>query len=144
MKIGFFLDKYRFYIAGVLVMIIIAGWVYLFFSTMSESSTDTYNQEIEVLKSQIAELKNQVENISLQEVSSEETKEEKNIPDIININTASSEELQSLSGIGAVRAQDIITYRENHGGFASISEIQNVKGIGPATFAKISDKISIE
>ena len=62
----------------------------------------------------------------------------------ININTANSEELQSLKGIGPSTASSIIAYREEYGGFSSIEEIMNVKRIGEKTFAKIKDRISVE
>lgn len=62
---------------------------------------------------------------------------------IINLNTATIEQLQTLSGIGASKARDIIAYREEHGGFQSISEITEVKGIGTATFEKIKDRLTI-
>lgn len=61
----------------------------------------------------------------------------------ININTASAAELDKLPGIGPTYAQRIIEYRESKGGFKSISEIQNVKGIGPKTFEKLKDMIEI-
>lgn len=61
----------------------------------------------------------------------------------ININTASSEELQKLSGIGETKAAAIIQYRTENGGFKSIEEICRVKGIGDATFNKIRDRITI-
>ena len=62
----------------------------------------------------------------------------------ININDASCEELQILPRIGPAIAQKIISYREEHGPFRSIDEIQNVKNIGPKTFEKIKDYITIE
>ncbi len=61
----------------------------------------------------------------------------------ININTASAEELQLLSGIGEVKAAAIIAYREQHGAFSDISEIKNVKGIGEKVFEEIRDKITV-
>lgn len=61
----------------------------------------------------------------------------------VNINTASLEELDSLPGIGPVYAQRIIDYRQSNGGFKSIEEIQNVKGIGSKTFEKLKDRITI-
>ncbi len=61
----------------------------------------------------------------------------------ININTASITQLDSLPGIGPVYAQRIIDYRDQVGGFKSIEQIVNVKGIGPKTVEKIRDRITI-
>jgi len=62
----------------------------------------------------------------------------------ININTASSEQLQTLSGIGPVTAANIINHREARGGFAAIEEIMNVRGIGEVTFENIMDRITVD
>ena len=61
----------------------------------------------------------------------------------ININTASQTELESLPGIGPVTAQKIITYRQENE-FLIIEDIQKVSGIGPATFEKLKDFITVE
>lgn len=61
----------------------------------------------------------------------------------ININAAGIGELDSLPGIGPAYAQRIIDYRNANGGFKSIEDIQKVKGIGPKTFEKMKDKITI-
>ena len=65
-----------------------------------------------------------------------------NSSDTVNINTADSERLQSLSGIGPALAQRIIEYREQNGAFKTIDEIKNVRGIGDKRFADIKDKIT--
>ena len=62
----------------------------------------------------------------------------------IDINTAGAEELQTLPGIGPVKAQAIIEYRNAYGGFVSTEEIMEVRGIGPATYEKIKDRITAE
>ena len=62
----------------------------------------------------------------------------------VNINTADVESLMSLKGIGAVKANAVIAYRQQNGPFKSIEEIMNVKGIKKATFEKIKDSISVE
>ena len=61
----------------------------------------------------------------------------------VNINTASQSELDSLPGIGPALAQNIIDYREENGGFKSIEELQNVKGIGDAKYDDIKDNVTI-
>jgi competence protein ComEA len=61
----------------------------------------------------------------------------------INLNTATLEQLDSLSGIGPSKARAIIDYRNSQGGFKSIEELMNVKGIGQATFDKIKDQIDL-
>jgi len=63
----------------------------------------------------------------------------------VNINTASATVLADcLAGIGEVKAQNIVTYRADHGGFKSIEEIQEVSGIGPKTFEKLKDQIVVD
>ncbi|GAA0065340.1 MAG: ComEA family DNA-binding protein [Clostridium perfringens] len=71
-------------------------------------------------------------------------KGEKNESSVININTASKETLMTLNGIGESKAQAIIDYRDEIGGFKSVDDITNVSGIGEKTLEKIKDKISIK
>lgn len=60
---------------------------------------------------------------------------------LININTATAEDLQTLSGIGEVRAKAIVEYRTQNGNFSKIEDIKNVSGIGDATFNNIKSQI---
>lgn len=61
----------------------------------------------------------------------------------ININTATKEELMQLSGIGAVKAQNIINYREEQGSFKTIEELKEVSGIGERTFEQLKENIAV-
>jgi len=61
----------------------------------------------------------------------------------VNINTASSDELQALTGIGPSMAERIIKYRNGNGKFGSVEELMEVSGIGEKTFAKFSDQICV-
>ena len=62
---------------------------------------------------------------------------------VVNLNTATKEELMTLSGIGESRAEDIIRYREENGGFQNIEDIMKVPGIKDAAFQKIKDRITV-
>lgn len=61
----------------------------------------------------------------------------------ININRATIDELQSLTGIGESKAKSIIEYRETNGNFKNIEDIMNVSGIGESAYSKIKDNITI-
>lgn len=61
----------------------------------------------------------------------------------ININYAGKEDLKKIKGIGDQVAEEIINYRETHGGFSSKNELLNVSGIGERTFEKIKDQITL-
>ncbi len=61
----------------------------------------------------------------------------------INLNRASSEELQELPGIGPSKADSIIEYRKEHGGFSEINELIEVNGIGEKTLENLKDKLTL-
>lgn len=73
----------------------------------------------------------------IQEASSQED-------GLVNINTADAAKLCELPGIGETRAQAIVQYREEHGNFGSIEEIQNVSGIKSGVYSKIKDFIKVQ
>ena len=62
----------------------------------------------------------------------------------VNLNTAAQARLQMLPGIGEVRAEAIIQFREIHGPFGETSEVTSVPGIGPATFENIRHLITVD
>lgn len=61
----------------------------------------------------------------------------------VNLNTATREELMTLPGIGAVKADAVIAYRSEHGGFGAIEDIMRISGIKGAVFEKIKEKIAV-
>ena len=111
-----------------------------------EKETDAMEKETEPAAENsshaIQDAEDETENSTVKEQVKELVSEKKSGK--ININTANSEELQSLKGIGPSTASSIIAYREEYGGFSSIEEIMNVKRIGEKTFAKIKDRISVD
>lgn len=62
---------------------------------------------------------------------------------LININTATETELESLNGVGPVTANAIIQYRTEHGPFRSVDDIVNVSGIGPVTLEDLRPFITV-
>jgi competence protein ComEA len=62
---------------------------------------------------------------------------------LVNINSASATELETLSGIGEVLAGTIIEYRDQNGPFASVDDLLDVSGIGPATLEEIRDQVTV-
>ncbi|KRM72553.1 helix-hairpin-helix domain-containing protein [Lacticaseibacillus brantae] len=61
----------------------------------------------------------------------------------INLNSATAEQLQTLSGVGPKKAQDIIAYRDAHGGFKTLDELKSVPGIGDKTFQKFAPQLTL-
>ncbi|HEM6341434.1 TPA: helix-hairpin-helix domain-containing protein [Streptococcus suis] len=75
--------------------------------------------------------------------SSAMSQEEKNTS-LVNLNTATEADLQTISGIGSKRAADIIAYREANGGFKSVDDLNNVSGIGDKTMESIRPYVTVE
>lgn len=65
------------------------------------------------------------------------------VDDRVDINKADITELTTISGIGDVRAQAIITYREQNGSFRDVKDITKVSGIGDSTYNRIKDRIKV-
>jgi len=62
---------------------------------------------------------------------------------VVNINSASAGELESLPGIGAKTAARIIEYRQKNGPFKKIEELMNVRGVGEKNFLKLKPQIAV-
>lgn len=76
---------------------------------------------------------------TLQEsASAQQNQEEK-----INLNTATEAELQTISGIGAKKAQEIIRFRDEQGPFKTVEELKNVPGIGEKTVERLKDMLTV-
>ncbi len=111
-----------------------------------KAEIDNLNKKIDDLNKNIETAKSVVSETTTTESSSgsdsSESSSSKSVG-VININTASVSELDGLTGIGPTYAQRIVEYREANGGFKSIEELKNVKGIGDKTFDKLKDSVTI-
>ena len=61
----------------------------------------------------------------------------------VNINTATQSELEAVKGLGPSKAKAIITYREAHGSFKTLDELDNVKGFGKASVEKLKGELLV-
>ena len=64
-------------------------------------------------------------------------------PTVVDINSANATELETLPGVGAVTAQRIVDWRTQHGRFTSITQLQQVAGIGPAKYAALRGRVKV-
>lgn len=64
-------------------------------------------------------------------------------PAVVNLNTATQEELETLPGIGPKRAEAILAYRAEHGPFSSIASLTDVPGIGETILEGIQDRVTL-
>lgn len=104
----------------------------------ADSAADTGEPITEVYSGDLEKFGESDENASFSE-KDEQAQTDK----IININTATLDELMTLTGIGETIGQRIIDYRTENGAFSSIEEITEVKGIGEKNFEKIKDRITV-
>lgn len=96
-------------------------------------------QQIRIYTREEAEKLENPLDVKLQETEADRTAGQEKV----NLNTATEEELMTLPGIGEAKAADIVSYREENGGFQSIEEIKNISGIKDAVFSKIRDRITV-
>jgi len=137
-----FLYKYRFLIGGGLILIILGGLGVIGYNKYYRGVKTKENAELAELKAQNELLRQQLSG-QAQQVAGASTSSAESQSDKININTANATELDKIPGIGPARAADIITYRESRGGFKSLEEIKNIKGIGDKTFESMKDLITV-
>ena len=160
-------EKYKYYVGGVLLILILSvGAILLWRDNIYKPGLESRirNQElrIEELEAKLEELDSKTagQNTVSQDTAGQNTasaddqgqvagantgssSSSSKITGKININTATAAQLDSLPGIGPVYAQRIVDYRVANGPFTSPEQIQNIKGIGPKTYEKFKDMITI-
>ena len=62
---------------------------------------------------------------------------------LVNINTASAAEFETLPGVGAKMAARIVEYRQKNGGFKKVEELMNVRGVGEKNFLKLKGQLTL-
>lgn len=167
LKVGELIEKYKFWIGGILLLLIILSSGYLlyrenYFKPAVSKELGEQSKKIESLEAEITELRDQVSSkeettrpntVNTTEASDQTSVEvgkvagastaKVTVSGKVNINTADLSQLDTLSGIGPAYAQRIIDYRVSKGGFKTLEELMNVKGIGQKTYDKFKDKISL-
>jgi len=63
--------------------------------------------------------------------------------DLIDVNAATQEQLESLAGVGPAKAKAIIAYRTEHGNFKTVDELDSVKGFTSKTIDKLRDQATV-
>lgn len=105
----------------------------------SDASFDAVNQAEEVTDGQMIT----VPTVEEQQAAQEEEQTSDASDGKVNINTADAAELMTLPGIGASKAESILSYREEQGSFSSVEEIMNITGIKEGVYSKIKDYITV-
>lgn len=126
------LNKQKILILGILIGIFLSGTIALIYSV---SLTDKQNRSFQVLNNHGESLVQPTTIICSTPFLGSLNKN-------ININTATIEELDSLPGIGEVKAESIVEFRQKYGNFKTIEEILYVSGISEKTFQEICNFIT--
>jgi len=150
-----FIEKHSTYIGiGLIVVCLIGGTLLLVRKgslAKSQPPQSDQNQKISELENKITDLEAKIAEpkpaaaapVSEVATSPLPTSKSSQPNGKVNINTANQAQLESLPQIGPTKAQAIIEYRTANGPFTSPDKIQNVKGIGPKTYEKLKDQITI-
>ena len=109
----------------------------------NEADISNINRAKEINNHELIVIRNINDSVSNENIEINEIQEIEIDDGKININTADLNRLKDIPGIGDVKANSIIMYREENGGFKTIDELKNVDGIGEKTFEKIKNNIKI-
>lgn len=103
-----------------------------------EDAATSYINQAEILKDEMQLYIPTTEEV-MQDIAEKKSEEDGKV----NLNTASREELMSLPGVGESKADSILKYREENGGFQTIEDIMQISGIKEGLFNKIKDYVTV-
>ncbi len=139
-------------LVGVALLLIAAVFAYLGFSqpkvsndyTVEQTTAQVYSPEFDTTVQDNSATSQYYENNDYEVVSSTADNDDGiSVSFPLNLNTCTKEELMEIDGIGEVRADAIIAYREKLGGYSSVEQLKDISGIGDKTFEKIAPYVTV-
>lgn len=139
-------------LVGVALLLIAAVFAYLGFSqpkvsndyTVEQTTAQVYSPEFDTTVQENSATSQYYENNDYEVVSSTADNDDNiSVSFPLNLNTCTKEELMEIDGIGEVRADAIIAYREKLGGYSSVEQLKDISGIGDKTFEKIAPYVTV-
>lgn len=139
-------------LVGVALLLIAAVFAYLGFSqpkvsndyTVEQTTSQVYSPEFDTTVQENSATSQYYENNDYEDVSSTaDNYDNISVSFPLNLNTCTKEELMEIDGIGEVRADAIIAYREKLGGYSSVEQLKDISGIGDKTFEKIAPYVTV-
>lgn len=139
-------------LVGVALLLIAAVFAYLGFSqpkvsndyTVEQTTAQVYSPEFDTTVQENSATSQYYENNDYEVVSSTADNDDGiSVSFPLNLNTCTKEELMEIDGIGEVRADAIIAYREKLGGYSSVEQLKDISGIGDKTFEKIAPYVTV-
>ncbi len=139
-------------LVGVALLLIAAVFAYLGFSqpkvsndyTVEQTTAQVYSPEFDTTVQENSATSQYYENNDYEDVSNTADNDDNiSVSFPLNLNTCTKEELMEIDGIGEVRADAIIAYREKLGGYSSVEQLKDISGIGDKTFEKIAPYVTV-
>lgn len=126
--------------------LIILSAVILYYALSMPKISVSQVSSVHISSEDISENSSYAGNVSPQKETSQGSSENDTCSTVnypLNLNSCTAEELMSISGIGEVKANHIIEYREYLGGYTSVEQIKNIKGIGDGIYEKVSPYLTV-